>query len=101
MTGQRLPLPDARTGNYVEALDPGLYVTATPVNSPRHRVRDNLPASCPVLRKTPALMALTERNPVRGATLAGKAAEELQTSAGMPSRTLHALEYGWRKGRIR
>jgi hypothetical protein len=64
LTGQRLPLPDARTGNYVEALDPAFYVTATAVNSPRHRVRDNLPgtpAFCPVLRKTPALAAWIER----------------------------------------
>jgi Fic family protein len=64
LTGQRLPLPDARTGNYVEALDPALYVTATAVNSPRHRVRDNLPgtpAFCPVLRRTPTLAAWIER----------------------------------------
>ncbi len=36
---------------------------------------------------------------VRGAALAGKAADELQASAGIESRTLHALEYGWRNGR--
>ena len=36
---------------------------------------------------------------VRGAALAGKAAEELQRSAGIESRTLHALEYSWRNGR--
>ena len=36
---------------------------------------------------------------VRGAALAGKAAEALQGSAGIESRTLHALEYGWRHGR--
>ena len=36
---------------------------------------------------------------VRGAALAGKAAEELQASAGIESRTLHALEYGWSRGR--
>ncbi len=36
---------------------------------------------------------------VQGAALAGKAAEELQGSAGMQSRTLAALEFAWRKGR--
>jgi len=38
---------------------------------------------------------------VQGAALAGKAAEELQGSAGMQSRTLAALEFAWRKGRER
>ena len=38
---------------------------------------------------------------VLGAALAGKAAEELQGSAGMDSRTLAALEFAWRKGRER
>jgi Ti-type conjugative transfer relaxase TraA len=36
---------------------------------------------------------------VRGAALAGKAADALQASAGIESRTLHSLEYGWRNGR--
>jgi len=36
---------------------------------------------------------------VRGAALAGKAAEALQASAGIESRTLHSLEYSWRNGR--
>jgi Ti-type conjugative transfer relaxase TraA len=36
---------------------------------------------------------------VRGAALAGKAAEELQRSAGIESRTLHALEYSWSRDR--
>jgi Ti-type conjugative transfer relaxase TraA len=36
---------------------------------------------------------------VRGAALAGKAAEALQTSAGIESRTLHALEYSWSRDR--
>ncbi len=36
---------------------------------------------------------------VRGAALAGKAADALQASAGIESRTLHALEYSWVRGR--
>jgi Ti-type conjugative transfer relaxase TraA len=36
---------------------------------------------------------------VRGAALAGKAADALQASAGIESRTLHALEYSWSRGR--
>lgn len=36
---------------------------------------------------------------VVGAALAGKAGEELQNSAGISSRTLHAYEHSWKKGR--
>jgi hypothetical protein len=58
LTGDRLNRPDAEAGNYVDALDPKLYFTTTPVNSTRHRVRDNLlgvPEFCPVIRRTAAL----------------------------------------------
>src|SRR6185436_11540380 len=38
---------------------------------------------------------------VRGAALAGRAAEGLEQEAGIPSRTLASLERGWEAGRDR
>ena len=64
LTGHRLDLPDAVAGNYVDALDPATCHVASAVNSPRHRVRDNLPgvpAFCPVIRRTRTLEAFTAR----------------------------------------
>lgn len=59
LTGQTLDLPDQKTGNYVDLLDPCHYFTvATPYKSARHRVNDNLlgtPAFCPMVRRTAAL----------------------------------------------
>lgn len=65
LTGARLDLPETANGKYVDAIDPEAYFTATPVNSTRHRVRDNLlgtPAFCPVIRRTPDLVATVERD---------------------------------------
>lgn len=42
MTGQSLELPDTLQGRYVDALDSEIYYVADPVNSPRHRVRNNI-----------------------------------------------------------
>jgi hypothetical protein len=58
LTKRRLPLKDVTQGNYVELLDPKRYYTARPVNSRRHRVRDNLLGNvnfCPIVRRTPVL----------------------------------------------
>lgn len=38
LTGNRLALPDAASGNYVPLLDPKVYFTATDERSRRHRV---------------------------------------------------------------
>jgi Fic family protein len=58
-TGKTLDLEDAKTGNYVEALDPERHIVADRRNSARHRVIDNLlggPALCPIVRRTPRLV---------------------------------------------
>jgi hypothetical protein len=59
-TGRELDIPDARTGNYVPALDPGRHFTASRRNSERHRVADNLlgdASLCPTVRRTARLTA--------------------------------------------
>jgi hypothetical protein len=55
---EKLNLPDLTTGNYVDVLDGTLQFPGRPVNSKRHRVRNNLPGFrgfCPLIRRTPAL----------------------------------------------
>lgn len=58
LTGRRLDLPDAARGSYVPAVDPEQQWAIPGENSPRHRVRDNLPGTpefCPLVRRTEAL----------------------------------------------
>lgn len=58
LTGDRLDLPDLERLAYVDAIDPELQYAVKGQNSPRHRVRDNLPgtpAFCPLVFRTPAL----------------------------------------------
>ena len=58
LTGERLDVPDAAAGNYVEALDPQKHVAGARRNSSRHRVIDNLlgtPDMCPTVRRTAKL----------------------------------------------
>lgn len=60
LTGTRLPLPDLKRVAYVDAVDTGLQYAARGVDSPRHRVRDNLPgtpAFCPLVFRTADLDA--------------------------------------------
>jgi len=52
---RKLRLPDAKTGNFVDALDPKQYYVGSATASKRHRVHDNLPGVrdfCPLVRRT-------------------------------------------------
>jgi hypothetical protein len=58
LTGKQLDLPPLRKGSYTSALDPELQWPGRAVNSPRHRVRNNLPGTpdfCPLVFRTEAL----------------------------------------------
>ena len=57
---RRLKLPDAATGNFVDALDPDQYYVGSAKPSKRQRVRDNLPGVrdfCPLVRRTAKIEA--------------------------------------------
>ncbi|MCW3096963.1 MAG: Adenosine monophosphate-protein transferase [Chthonomonadaceae bacterium] len=61
LTGDILDLPAVQTGNYVDALNAKLHFVASPVNSPRQRVRNNLLGTsdlCPTVRRTRRLEAM-------------------------------------------
>lgn len=58
LTGQTLDVPSADMGTYVPALDLALQLETAGENSPRHRVRNNLPgtpAFCPLVFRTPVI----------------------------------------------
>ncbi|CAH1690982.1 Fido domain-containing protein [Hyphomicrobiales bacterium] len=69
LTGLKLDVPSAG-GGYIDALDPGVWHTASPINSPRHRVRDNIPG-------TPVFAPLVRRS----ATFQGDLREECNRKA--------------------
>ncbi|MGB8539166.1 MAG: Fic family protein [Acidobacteriaceae bacterium] len=57
LLNRRLDLPDATRGNYEPAVDPHQQWAVAGENSPRHRVRNNLPgtpAFCPLVFRTAA-----------------------------------------------
>ena len=61
----RLDLPDARTGNYEPVVDPQQQWAIPGENSPRHRVRNNLPgtpAFCPLVFRTETTEAFAAMN---------------------------------------
>ena len=58
LMGKKLDIPDLKIGNYIDILDEKLQYPGASKNSPRHRVRDNLPGVvgfCPLIRKTDKL----------------------------------------------
>jgi hypothetical protein len=61
LTDRRLAFGGVNVGNYINALDENLYLTAThPENNPRWRVRDNLPGTrdyCPLIYRTDKVRA--------------------------------------------
>lgn len=62
LTGERLNLPDAERGPYIDAIDPTQQFAIPGETSPRHRVRNNLPGTpdfCPLVFRTPALERFT------------------------------------------
>lgn len=89
LTGQKLPLPDLRKGNYIELLDRDRYFTAAPGRRmQRQRIIDNLLGGrnfCPVIRRTEKLAAV-EKNDLQ------KRCEELMTSCP-PDLLRRALNY--------
>jgi Fic/DOC family protein len=65
LIGGRLDLPDATQGGYVPALDPDQQWAVEGQNSPRHRVRNNLPgtpAFCPLVFRTATLDQAVAQN---------------------------------------
>jgi len=64
LIGDRLDLEDAKTGNYVEALDPDLQYPGPRSRSKRHRVWNNLPGIkdfCPLIRRTEKLESFSAK----------------------------------------
>lgn len=64
LTGETLAVPEAPNVAAIDLLDPEAYFTGKPKLSRRHRVRDNLLGMggfCSIIRRTPALVAFTER----------------------------------------
>lgn len=58
LTGERLDLPDAKSGNYVDVLNAKRHLVGVSRASRRHRVRDNLlgaPGFSPTVRRTQKL----------------------------------------------
>ena len=101
LLGEAPGLPDALTGNYVDGVDETLQLAGRPGNSPRPRVRDNLPgipAFCPLVFRTPGIEALMKLDlKTRAAAATGSVARDMiARAAGFllldDSRSSYAIE---------
>lgn len=71
LTGERLSLADLPRATYVPVLDPADYFVAAGRTVTRYRVIDNLLGDrgfCPIVRRTPKLLAAIAKNPGRRAS---------------------------------
>lgn len=65
LTGKKINIPDAKTGNFIEAIDTKLQFASIAEPSKRHRVYNNLPGTqdfCPLIRCTGKLQELISLN---------------------------------------
>ncbi len=65
LTQKKLVLDDCTQGPYVLLLDPVSYYTAVPINSTRHRIKNNLLGNanfCPIVRKTETLKSFEQKD---------------------------------------
>jgi hypothetical protein len=85
LTGNVLDLPDAPSITAVPVLDPEHYFTGKPRLSSRHRVRNNLlgtPQFCPIIRRTPALTEMLDRQlALKAGKIVGRARAQLVSRA--------------------
>jgi Fic/DOC family len=101
LTGARLDLPDLNIGSYVPAVDADQQWAVHGENSPRHRVRNNLPgtpAFCPLVFRTEALKAFAAMDlPQRAQAVVAEVPRDLlsRTAAFLllkDSRSSYAIE---------
>ncbi len=65
LMGEKLDVPDLGKGSYVDVVDTSIQYAVPPINSPRHRVRNNLPGTpeyCPLIRRTERLENYIQEN---------------------------------------
>ena len=65
LTGNKLNLADVKRGDYVDALNSDLQFAIEGTNSPRQRVRNNLPGTpefCPLIFKTERLQGFIQKD---------------------------------------